>query len=541
VSSERQDEVARLVAEVHARDGGVGLGDGSSDGEAARLAEEVRGARASRAPAEPAPPPPPPPRRGGPLRRAGRALLWPVRRILDPRFLMLAHHVDQRVLPVQDQMALLDRGTQEAVALARRELLELRGEALAAIEQARRGLARELTQSRAEIARLQGEVQPSGDAVQAIWRGMDDVGWLVRADMESSSDAIAMMGRSLADLRLLAETLLEHSEEGRREVAQARDVLEREAVETRGEVGRKLAAAQSEITAEVKRARAELADLVTADRDDVAAARREIEQLAALTRRIEAETAKTSGRHLEAPAGGSLEDIDGPLASLLDYSASHDGFAAQRNLWFNPPVLVLYRPGDAFVAGVNERIGEVPYLFGAIAKLPRGATVLDVGAAESTVCLSLATMGYRVTAIDPRPNPLFHPNLDVVVGSVEEWEHPGSFDAVVCLSTIEHIGTGAYGQKELGDRRDLDAMKRLHELAAPDALLVLTVPFGTASGNGFQRSYDRRGLEQLLEGWEIEDLALLRRRDELTWVATDVPRRAAKGEAVALVTARRRP
>ena len=48
-----------------------------------------------------------------------------------------------------------------------------------------------------------------------------------------------------------------------------------------------------------------------------------------------------------------------------------------------------------------------------------------MGASESTVALSLASLGYEVTAIDPRPYPFDHPRLRVVVGNVEDWDPDG--------------------------------------------------------------------------------------------------------------------
>ena len=50
--------------------------------------------------------------------------------------------------------------------------------------------------------------------------------------------------------------------------------------------------------------------------------------------------------------------------------AATRGFAAQRNLWFNPPVLVQYAPGEAFIAHVNERIAESPSSSGRLRRCP---------------------------------------------------------------------------------------------------------------------------------------------------------------------------
>ena len=248
-----------------------------------------------------------------------------------------------------------------------------------------------------------------------------------------------------------------------------------------------------------------------------------------------------SRSYVDQIAEGSMEQVDDGIARLLSYAGSHEGFAAQRSLWFNPPVLVQYAPGEAFIAHVNERIAEVPFVFRTLAAVPRGAEVLDVGASESTLCLSLATLGYRVTAIDPRPNPLSHPNLRVVVGKIEEWEEGDPSQAIVCLSTIEHIGVGAYEQDDADTRADLIAMRQIHKLAEPGALLILSTSYGRSGADEFSRTYDRRGLDELLEGWEISERMFLSRVDETTWVplgSSDPPEESER-EVVAMISANR--
>ena len=118
----------------------------------------------------------------------------------------------------------------------------------------------------------------------------------------------------------------------------------------------------------------------------------------------------------------SVEEIDTNTARVLNDASSHEGFAAQANLWFNPALLVAYEPRQVELRWVNERIVEVPYAFRAVSGLDPGAKVLDVGATESIGRLSLATLGYDVTAVDPRPNPLAHERLRVVTARIEEWE-----------------------------------------------------------------------------------------------------------------------
>jgi 2-polyprenyl-3-methyl-5-hydroxy-6-metoxy-1,4-benzoquinol methylase len=253
---------------------------------------------------------------------------------------------------------------------------------------------------------------------------------------------------------------------------------------------------------------------------------------------VKAEAEKASGSYFERLVSGRPSDLDDKASALLNREAGSLGLAAQSGLWFNPPVSIEYSAGGVDIGNVNERAAEMPYVFRGLAGLPPGARVLDVGATESTVALSLASLGYDVTALDPRPYPFSHPRLVTVASTLGEWNHDGLFDAVICLSTIEHIGLGAYGVEASEERADLAAMWRLHELTKPGGRLLLTTRFGEASADSFQRTYDQAGLAELLAGWNVEDESFVRREDDATWVIAE-PGDEPGVELIAMVTATR--
>jgi 2-polyprenyl-3-methyl-5-hydroxy-6-metoxy-1,4-benzoquinol methylase len=262
------------------------------------------------------------------------------------------------------------------------------------------------------------------------------------------------------------------------------------------------------------------------------------------TRRLTEEAWTGTERYVDELAKGPIENLHGGAVRLLNYATGHSGFAAQRHLWFNPPVDVQFADSEAFIGHINERIAEVPFVLRALGGVHAGAKILDVGASESTLCLSLATLGYQVTAVDPRPNPLRHPNLVVVEGRIEEWsdQDAGDFDVTICLSTIEHIGVGAYGQEEEGRRTDLVAMRRMRELTRPEGLLVLTTSYGPSGTDDFSRTYDQNDLDELLEEWDVGEMAFLVRENETTWLlqnSSEAPEPSSR-ETVVMLTARRR-
>jgi hypothetical protein len=239
-------------------------------------------------------------------------------------------------------------------------------------------------------------------------------------------------------------------------------------------------------------------------------------------------------------------DSDGELvlprdtARFLNWAEGPSGPAARAGLWFNPPVAVKYGEDTAEVLLVNERIVEQPYVFAALSSLPRPARILDVGGTESTVALSLATLGHEVHVVDPRGYPVSHPGIRVHAVRLDQLKREVRFDTAVALSSIEHFGLGAYEGGEAGDERlDLEALASIRERLVADGLLVLTVPLGAESSvDSFQRVYTAAELRQMLRDWELIDFAAAWRRDSATWV-WGPPDEVAGEAGVGLIRARR--
>jgi hypothetical protein len=242
-----------------------------------------------------------------------------------------------------------------------------------------------------------------------------------------------------------------------------------------------------------------------------------------------------------------LADIDQPTADVLNELGSHKGPLAEVGLWRNDPVVVQWLAGDARVGAVNERIVEQPFVHGALAGLPVGSRIVDVGGGESLVGLGLASLGHQVTVIEPAGYPYEHPNLTVVEQTLDEYEPDGPVEAVILLSAIEHFGIGAYANNgELDADADLAAMKVVRDLLAPDGVVVLTTPFGPGAVNELERTYDLDRLRSLFDGFSVEHAIVASRQGATTWTVTATAASLDDGVAtpeapghVAMVRARR--
>ena len=187
------------------------------------------------------------------------------------------------------------------------------------------------------------------------------------------------------------------------------------------------------------------------------------------------------------------------------------------SLFINNPVFLKYKrrfnwrtlKKESFIkkALLNERIIEIPFTISALSKIPKGSKVLDLGCMESVLPLFVAGLGYKVTGFDFRQYPYKVPHFNFVQGSILDLHFENNyFDAVTCISTIEHVGIGFYKDPKAESSPDIVGMKEIRRVLKPGGLLVLTVPFGKFLINNQQRIYDKKSLDKLIEGFFVGEI-----------------------------------
>jgi SAM-dependent methyltransferase len=156
-----------------------------------------------------------------------------------------------------------------------------------------------------------------------------------------------------------------------------------------------------------------------------------------------------------------------------------------------------------FFGGLSNRDTEYDFAYRHVAG--NSVRVLDVGGSESLLPLSFAKLGYDVTVYDFREYSEQHPNLLSIQGDFLSNSLPDhSFDFVVMVSTIEHIGFGSYGAPTYVDG-DFKAMAEAKRVLKPSGRIVLTFPFASKEYQvvGFERWYDILRVRRLFEGMHV--------------------------------------
>jgi len=216
---------------------------------------------------------------------------------------------------------------------------------------------------------------------------------------------------------------------------------------------------------------------------------------------------------------------------------------------------------DGYGVGLDERVVEYPWLISRLS----GGRVLDAGSVLNHAhILDRVLPGIQslsITTLKPEPQSFPERGINYHYGDLRELPfEDGSFDVVVCLSTLEHVGmdNSIYGGDEArSDNPRHEARRALSELervSAPAGKLLLSVPFGRREDHGWFRQFDADDLADLLsasrfatatteifrysaEGWQrssAQDAASCRYRD-YHHDTTPVADLAAAARAVACV------
>jgi SAM-dependent methyltransferase len=152
--------------------------------------------------------------------------------------------------------------------------------------------------------------------------------------------------------------------------------------------------------------------------------------------------------------------------------------------------------------GTDERVIEVPWVLARYRGEPR---VLDVGSAnaEPLYLEALAEAAPGAVGLDLADAEI--PGLKTVVGDVRRLPFEArSLDVVVCVSTLEHVGSdqSVYGV-EPGEGGIAEALAEIRRVLAGSGYALVTVPCGAAEDHGWFVQHDRDGWNDLFAGADL--------------------------------------
>jgi SAM-dependent methyltransferase len=167
--------------------------------------------------------------------------------------------------------------------------------------------------------------------------------------------------------------------------------------------------------------------------------------------------------------------------------------------------------------GTDERVIELPWVLSRL----RPGRALEVGYAfaEPPYLAALLRAGFdELTGVDLADADV--PGMTTVRADVRDLPFAdASFDLVLCVSTVEHVGAdntgyGLEAEDDGGSR--LNALRELRRVLAPSGRLLITVPCGEPGDYGWFRQEDVRGWTRLFAraGFFVEEQEVYELTDE---------------------------
>lgn len=157
---------------------------------------------------------------------------------------------------------------------------------------------------------------------------------------------------------------------------------------------------------------------------------------------------------------------------------------------------------------VDSRAVEIPWVLARLAQ--RAGRLLDAGSALNLECVlsapALAPHKITITTLAPEAVCYWFRGVSYVFGDLRDLDFRDDwFDAVACISTIEHVGmdNAMYAHNSETARRSnaqdfVRAVKELRRVLKPGGSLYITFPFGRYEDHGWFQQFDAALADQVI-------------------------------------------
>ena len=160
---------------------------------------------------------------------------------------------------------------------------------------------------------------------------------------------------------------------------------------------------------------------------------------------------------------------------------------------------------------IDERVVEYPWVFGQLP--PKPGKVLDAGSALNHDFLlrraPLKDAQLTIMTLAPEKRCFWNRSISYVYGDLREpYFADASFDVVISVSTIEHVGldntllyTSNAAKREADALGFVPAIREFRRVLKPGGLCLITVPFGRRGVHGWYQVFDEALVARLVEAF----------------------------------------
>lgn len=166
---------------------------------------------------------------------------------------------------------------------------------------------------------------------------------------------------------------------------------------------------------------------------------------------------------------------------------------------------------DSFGIAIDERVVEYPWLFGYLRRDNLKGRLLDAGSALNHDFLlrraPLRGSDLTIMTLAPEKRCQWYDGYSYVFGDFRQtFFQDAVFDAVFCISTIEHVGldntllyTNDMTRAESDERAFLPAIREFRRILKPGGSCFLTFPFGKHANMGWYQVFDAEMVQSIIK------------------------------------------
>jgi SAM-dependent methyltransferase len=193
-----------------------------------------------------------------------------------------------------------------------------------------------------------------------------------------------------------------------------------------------------------------------------------------------------------------------------------------RKLIANDEILSVFREGQELPSGfgvrLDDRVVEYPWLLSKLGRYEEKLRALDAGSTLNyeTILQHPAVKKHKwsIVTFAPESESFWDDGISYLYEDLralpcrDDW-----FDAITCISTIEHVGmdnvavTLERNHRENRPRDFLRAISEMRRVLKPGGTLFLTVPFGRYEHHGWLQQFDSGMLEALISEFRPQKVA----------------------------------